>query len=148
MPYMTLSEAEKYILKQSTNGIPIILCSRSQRIMKALDRAGYVEVSLNEKLSMSLIQYGLDIRDSKVLHELKRIIEESGSAVILTDYEMLFNPSYKLDVMKAFCDIARTKRFAVEWCGQSTSETLEYAEPGYQDYQKYDIAKYAIICVK
>lgn len=148
MEYIKASALTAEMLARQPIGIPIILCSDAPRAIRKLNEAGYKEVSLNKSLSSTLLKVQPEDRSSKVIVELQNIIFNSGHSVILTDYEMLFDPRYKLDVLKVFCDLSKQMRLAVKWCGRASNRTLEYAEPQYPDYHIYEIAKYTVICVK
>ena len=54
----------------------------------------------------------------------------TDSPVLITDFEMLFDPRYEIDVIKLFCDKARITNVAVKWPGKYTNSKLTYAEPG------------------
>jgi hypothetical protein len=70
-----------------------------------------------------------------------------GAIVYLTDFEMLFDPRYSIDVMRLFCEISRYSKLIVKWCGNYDGECLTYAEPGYSDYARYKVGDYEIACV-
>jgi hypothetical protein len=69
------------------------------------------------------------------------------TTVYLMDYEMLFDPRYRLDVMKLFCEISRRGKLIVKWCGGFDGSSLTYAETGYGDYAQYRVSDYEIACV-
>ena len=62
--------------------------------------------------------------------------------------DILFNPDYKLDIIKYFVNLARTKQIIVQWCGIIENNYLMYSEQNYMDYVKYVIKDYNIACIK
>jgi len=148
MEYMKASSINSKMLSRQPKGIPMILCSADSRDSIKFSDAGYITVSLNAKLSAALIKFQPEIRYLEVLTELQQILLECGEAILLTDYEMLFDPRYGLDVLKVFCDLSRQVRLAVIWCGFCYNEVLEYSEQQYSDYHRYEISKYNVVCFK
>jgi hypothetical protein len=148
MDFIKASALTAEMLSKQPTGIPIFLCSNAPRAVRKLSESGYKDLSLNKELSSSLMTIPQEKRLSVVQQETQKIISKSGPAVLLSDYEMLFDPRYKIDVLKLFCEIARTTRLAVKWCGTTTEDSLEYAEPQYPDHQAYQLANYTVICVK
>ncbi|MEA5051746.1 MAG: hypothetical protein VB021_09795 [Oscillospiraceae bacterium] len=72
MKQITVSDFSQKILEQKSE-IPIILCSITPRIKRKLEEAGYVDLSLNEKLASALIQYPTATRGEHVLSALQQI---------------------------------------------------------------------------
>lgn len=50
---------------------------------------------------------------------------------MITDFEMLFDPRYKIDVIKLFCEKARLINVAVKWPGTFTGSKLIYTKHEY-----------------
>lgn len=148
MEFIKASTLTGEMLSKQPMGIPIILCSAAPRAIRKLYESGYKDLSLNKELSFSLKDIPNEKRISSVQIETQRIISETGSSVLLSDFEMLFDPRYKLDVLKLFCEVSRTTRLAVKWCGTLGADALEYAEPQYPDHQIFNLANYTVICVK
>lgn len=106
-------------------------------------------LNLGQTLSRELIQVEKDLRDTEVENVTKRIFSQTYSnRIIATDIDILFNPSYKLDVIKLFIQLSRNKTVIVQWPGKIDSNYLIYSEPQYDDYKKYDIKDYNIICLR
>lgn len=148
MDFKKSSSITSEMLIHKPNGIPIVLCSSAPRAMRKLSEAGYISLSLNKEVSSALLKFSVDDRPSKVLDVIQNLLEETAASVIVTDFEMLFDPRYKLDVLKVFCEAARTKNIAVKWCGSVTEDSLCFSEPQYPDYHNYKIERYTLICVK
>ncbi|MDJ0306791.1 BREX-3 system P-loop-containing protein BrxF [Dehalobacter sp.] len=127
--------------------IPIILCSLTPRLNKIIDDSHYYELSLNKLLAEALVKKDISDRPQSVTDEIMKIIASIHETVILTDYEMLFDPRYKMDVIRLFYEISRRAKILVKWCGTINDNRLEYATPAHKDFHTYNIQDYDIICV-
>ena len=125
---------------------PIILCVRRPDFDKAIKENGYHIVTVNLPLAKALQGRTVQEISTSVTPIIIDLLPK-GNAVYLIDYEILFDPRYKLDVMKLFCEISKHNKLIINWCGGSTDDSLTYAEPGYDDYVKYRINDYEIACV-
>ena len=67
--------------------------------------------------------------------------------MIIKDIDVLFNPEYKVDVLKILTEARKRKRYSVIWPGRCENGKLIYGEEGYLDYRTYDIENYDITCV-
>ena len=65
----------------------------------------------------------------------------------IRDFDVLFNPAYKIDVCSFLQLRIEAKPFSVLWPGTMIDEKLVYAEDGYADYKEYDVEQYDITCV-
>jgi hypothetical protein len=118
---------------------PVLLCVDRADFDRAIAGAGYRTVSLNPPLAGSLT--GLPESDipSIIGNRIREALPQS-KPVYLTDYEMLFDPRYELDVLRLFVDISRRNKLIVKWCGVVDGDTLIYAEQGYEDYTRIRIS--------
>ena len=137
----TLS-ANKMMALQS----PVILCVHREDYIKAITDANVQIVSLNLPLAKSFC--GKSEREI-IISFTETVIGllPKGKAVYLQDYEMLFDPRYKLDALKMFHEISRHNKLIVKWCGGVDGHSLIYAEQGYADYSKYKVSEYDVACV-
>jgi hypothetical protein len=103
-------------------------------------------ISLNSLLARELYKKECEWKYTDITTIFINLMPVS-TPVYLTDYEMLFDPRYKLDVMRLFCEASRHNKLIVKWCGNFDNDTLTYAQPGYDDYSKYKISDYKITCV-
>lgn len=133
------------VLKRVMN--PIILSTFPKRISNLLEEQRYELLKLNDKLSEALLKYPKELRSEKAIDEVMGIISLMHSPILLENFEMLFDPRYKINAIKIFSEIARRQRIAVKWCGKVSTESLEYATPEYEDYNSFRINDYDIICV-
>ncbi|GHV29558.1 hypothetical protein FACS1894167_09050 [Synergistales bacterium] len=126
---------------------PVLLCSDMPDFNKAVMEAGLRTVSLNLPLARSLV--GLQVREmlAALMEKIHALLPKT-EPVYLTDYEMLFDPRYELDVIHLFVDLSRRNRLIVRWCGALDGETLTYAEQGCTDFKRYNIKDYEVTVVK
>ena len=137
----TLSAAKIMALKS-----PVILCVHREDFIKAIADANIQSLSLNLPLAKAFS--GKSEREIVMaLTETVISLLPKGEAVYLKDYEMLFDPRYKLDVLRMFCEISRYNKLIVKWRHGFDGSSLIYAEPGYEDYSKYRISEYDVACV-
>ena len=125
---------------------PVLLCAKRDDFTKAILEAGIQTVSVNLPLAKELVGQPVSEILTNVTATAVRLMPD-GLPVFLTDYEMLFDPRYNLDVIKLFCEIARHNKLIVKWCGSFDGDSLVYSEPGYDDYAKYIVSEYEITCV-
>lgn len=124
----------------------ILLCAQRLDFDKIIMDADTKFVNLNLPLAKALTgKTRIEIRS--VITDTVIDLMPKNEAVYLTDYEMLFDPRYELDVIKLFCEISRHNRLTVKWCGILENDSLIYAEPGFDDYSKYKISEYKIACI-
>jgi septum formation topological specificity factor MinE len=133
---------KKYIDSQ----LPILLCDPKSFNEDEILGSGYQRYSLNLPLAEELVKKSDADRVASVRETVLALIPRH-SPVYLTDYEMLFDSRYSLDVLKLFIEISRRQKLAVRWCGKLTGKTLFYSEPDHPDYKRYSVADYDITCI-
>lgn len=132
-------------IKKTT--IPIILCSSAPRLKKIITECNYQELSLNKLLAKALVKKEVSIRPQLVADEVMKIVSSIQGPVFLTDYEMLFDPRYNIDVIRLFYELSRRAKIVIKWCGTLDDNHLVYATPVYRDFHSYNIHDYDITCV-
>lgn len=106
-------------------------------------------LSLGEVLSKELLKIDKNVRNSEVEKTLKQIITSiNKDELIITDIDILFNPAYKLDIIRLFIQLSRNRRVIVQWPGKLDSQNLVYSSQEYEDYSRYSIRDYDIICLR
>ena len=77
---------------------------------------------------------------------LQSTVEQLLSAlpvdVVLRRVDILFDPAWRIDVLKFLLAVGRNRRLYILWPGTVSSTILEYSEPGRPDYCRYDISGY------
>ena len=147
MEIIKASALNRDYLNTGPNGIPIIICSDSRRVLKKIDEAGYVPVRVNATLAKALLEFTPAERPKKVEECFKDLIDGHGS-VFITDFEMLFDPRYEIDVIKLFCEKARFVNVAVKWPGKYNAGKLTYANLDDPDYHEFDCDAYQVLIVE
>lgn len=132
-------------IKKTT--IPIILCSSAPRLKKIITECNYQELSLNKELAKALVKKEVSIRPQLVADEVMKIVSSIQGPIFLTDYEMLFDPRYSIDVIRLFYELSRRAKIVIKWCGTLDDNHLVYATPTYRDFHSYNIHDYDITCV-
>ena len=119
---------------------PVIYCNEKYC-------AGLQQAALNEKLAALLIKIKSERRTMKVERCFQEVLAAVPENSCIRDFDVLFNPAYKIDVLQIFIAANRSKAFSVLWPGTVSDGKLIYAEDGYDDYKEYDVEQYDITCV-
>lgn len=141
---VSIGELDEFI-KIHTNR-PVIICDKHESIIQEYNTFNLI--SLGIELSDKLVRYKADERDDIVLDELDKLLKNKSRQLIIKDIDILFNPNYKFDILRYFCNLARIKQVIILWNGEVSNGILKYSENGYLDFKKYIIKNYDIICVK
>lgn len=134
-------------LNLGQNGIPLFICTDAPRVRKKLDDAGYEMVSINRILSKALLEFLPDERPKHVEAEFRKLLNYHVP-ILITDFEMLFDPRYEIDVIRLFCEKARIVNVAIIWPGKFANGNLTYADPECEDYHEYNCDSYQIRIVQ
>ncbi len=124
---------------------PIVFCVNRTDVIPYTK--GYTTLSINKILSNRLLSYNKEKRYLYVADELNSIVDSIQGPLMITDFEILFDPQYQIDVLKSFIMINRKMETIVLWPGKYEENKLKFAEPGYEDYKSYDIGDYDITCL-
>lgn len=68
--------------------------------------------------------------------------------VVIKEFDVFFNPVYKVDVLRMMVNVCRAKPFHMIWPGKLEDGKLIYAEEDFKDYKEYDVADYDVTCIK
>ena len=109
--------------------------------------AGMNLVSLNEELARILINIKPERRTLRIEKIFNQLIASVSDNSCIRDFDVLFNPDYAIDALQILASAGRTKKISVLWPGTIEDGKLIYAEDGYDDYKKYDVKQYDIICI-
>ena len=119
---------------------PVIYCN--ERYCENLQ-----QVALNEKLAALLLKIKPERRTMRIKRCFQEVLTNIPENSCIRDFDVLFNPAYKIDVLQLLTVANRSKAFFVLWPGTVTNGELVYAEDGYADYKEYDVEQYDITCV-
>lgn len=104
-------------------------------------------ISINKALAQELIIYKPKRRTMQIEKCLLDIIAKLPENSIIKDFDVLFNPNYKIDVLKIMVNVCKAKPFSMIWPGTIDGNKLVYAEEGYIDYKTYDVNDYDVTCI-
>jgi len=103
--------------------------------------------SLNIPLASELIKTRESMRSLRIEQYLCRILNQLPEKPLISGIDVLFNPSYKIDVMAVLISAYKRKPFSLIWPGKYENGMLIYGEENYSDYQTFKINNYDIVCV-
>lgn len=104
-------------------------------------------VSVNTAIAQELLGIREKSRTMKLEQCFSNVLASLPENVIIKDLDVLFNPSYKIDILKMLVNVYKHKHFSIVWNGSVCDEKLIYGEEGFLDYKSYDINDYDIVCV-
>ncbi len=104
--------------------------------------------SISKELANELLSCRPNRRSMKLEQIFNSVLDKYPDGVTIKGIDVLFNPDYKVDVLKILIAARKRKRYSVIWPGRYEDGKLIYAEEGYPDYKVYEIANYDIVCVR
>ncbi len=120
---------------------PIIFCCRYEAVEEQA-------VSVNVALAKELLKFSEKRRTMQIEKCFGRIISKLPENPVIKDFDVLFNPDYKIDVMNIMVNACKVKPFSIIWPGRLEDNKLIYAEEGFRDYKVYDIRNYDVTCIR
>ena len=118
----------------------LVYCNAPQEL---LDEA----ISANRFLASELRAYKPFQRTMKLESCFLKLLQGEPDNTVIKDIDVLFNPEYKIDVLKMLVSVYKRKRFSLIWPGSYANGRLIYANERSPDYKTYDIKEYDILCV-
>ena len=103
--------------------------------------------SVSKPLAEALLACKPNRRSMKLEQIFNNILDTLPDGVVIKDIDVMFNPDYKVDVLKILMASRKRKRYSVIWPGRCEEGKLIYGEEGFPDYKTYDIENYDITCV-
>ena len=124
------------------NGLqkPVIYCSPDNGVLSCA-------VPLNIPLAQKLVTIKPSRRSMRLEGCLREILNASPENAIICDFDVLFHPSYQVDVLTVLVTACRRRPFSVVWPGRYSDGRLYYAEEGFPDYAVFDVSDYDVTCV-
>ena len=105
-------------------------------------------VSLNKALAEELLKLRPRQRTMQMEKCLLEVLHRLPKNSVVKDVDVLFNPAYKVDVLKVLISVYKQCPFRLIWSGTFKDGKLIYSEESYPDYQTYDVGEYDIICIQ
>ena len=119
---------------------PIIYCYPDKAIV---DSAIPLNHALAEKLS-ALKPRRRTMRLSTCFEEILATLPDNA---VIKEFDVIFNPEYKVDVLRIMVDACKRKPFSIIWPGKYEEGRLFYAEDGYPDFKVFSVEEYDITCI-
>ena len=104
--------------------------------------------SVSKDLADALLACKPNRRSMKLEQIFNAVLDKYPDGVTIKDIDVMFNPDYKVDVLKILIAARKRKRYSVIWPGRFEDGKLVYAEEGYPDYKVFNIVDYDITFVK
>lgn len=104
--------------------------------------------SVSKEMADELLACKENRRSMKLEQIFNTVLDRYPDGVTIKDIDVMFNPEYKVDVLKILIAARKRKRYSVIWPGRLEDGKLIYSEEGYPDYKVYKIADYDITCVR
>ena len=76
-----------------------------------------------------------------------QILSQLPADSVIKDFDVMFNPYYKVDVLKIMVDACKRKPFSIVWPGKYEDGKLFYAEEGYPDFKVFRVEEYDVTCI-
>lgn len=119
---------------------PIIYCCPAENVYETA-------VPINLLLSKKLADFKPNKRTMQLETCFNQIINQLPDGVTIKDFEVMFNPEYKVDVLKILIAACKKKPFSVVWPGSYKDGKLFFAENGYPDFKMFNIDDYDVTCI-
>lgn len=103
--------------------------------------------SVSKELAEGLLACKPNRRSMKLEQIFNDVLDKYPDGVTIKDIDVMFNPDYKVDVLKILIAARERKQYSVIWPGRFENGKLYYSDEGYVDYKVYDLEDYDIICV-
>ena len=137
----TIIPARKFS-KDNVSGLlkPIIYCCPFEGIT---DTA----VSINLLLAEKLASCKSSRRTMRIETFFNQILDQLPDGTVIKDFDVMFNPEYKVDVLKIMIVACKKKAFSIVWPGKCEDGKLFYAEDGYPDFKSFSVENYDVTCI-
>jgi len=119
---------------------PIIYCDEENAMADSA-------VPLNQILSEKLFATHPKRRTIRLSQCFEDVLKTLPDDVIIKDFDVMFNPTYKVDVLELMVDVCKRKPFSIIWPGKCEDGKLLYAEDGYPDFKVFSIEEYDVTCI-
>lgn len=117
-------------------------------------RHDWPTLSIVGVLGDALLAIAPDRRSSQVKGILEDALRQHrgrpGAAVVVTDVDILFEPTLALDPLRLFRDLSREGALIVAWPGAYANNVLAYATPDHAHYRRWpqpDLCPTCIIAI-
>ena len=119
---------------------PIIYCTSNINVASKSE-------PINALLAEQLIKYPANRRTMNLERCFNQVLLNFPDEVIIKNFDVMFNPAYRVDVLKIMIAAYKKKSFNVIWPGSYENGKLYYAQEEYLDYKVFSIKDYDITCI-
>lgn len=104
-------------------------------------------ISVNKSVAEQLLKLKPSRRTMQLEKCFLKAIASLPEESVIKDIDVLFNPDYKVDVIKLLISANKQRAFSIIWPGEFRDGKLIYSEENYPDYKSFPISDYDIYCV-
>ncbi len=104
-------------------------------------------ISINKQLAEELRKLKPSRRTMQLEKCFNRILDSLPEKAIIKDIDVMFNPAYKVDVIRILVEANKRHPFSLIWSGRYDDNRLLYSEEEFADYKAYEISNYDLVCV-
>ena len=119
---------------------PIIYCVPDENLVTEA-------VAINLLLAEKLAAHRPKRRTICLEAYFREVLDELDDDVVIKDFDVMFNPEYKVDVLKILTSACKKKPFSILWPGKCEDGKLFYAEDGYPDFKAFSVEEYDVTCI-
>ena len=103
--------------------------------------------SVSKPLAEALLACKPNRRSMKLGQIFNSVLDKYPDGVIIKDIDVMFNPDYKVDVLKLLIAVNKHKPFNLIWPGRIENGKLIYSEEIYPDYRVFDVKDYDVLVI-
>lgn len=104
-------------------------------------------ISINKRLAEELRKLKPTRRTMQLEKCFNRILDSLPEKAVIKDIDVMFNPAYRVDVIRILVEANKRRPFSLVWSGRYDDNRLLYSEEGLTDYKAFEISNYDILCV-
>ena len=106
-----------------------------------------ITTSINFLLAEKLVNCKPNRRTMLIETFFNQILKQLPDGVVIKDFDVMFNPNYKVDVLKIMVNACKRKPFSIVWPGTFEDGKLCYSENGYLDFKIFRVEDYDVTCI-
>ena len=104
-------------------------------------------ISINKRLAEELRKLKPTRRTMQLEKCFNKILDSLPEKVVIKDIDVMFNPAYKVDVIRILVEANKRHPFSLVWSGRYDDNRLIYGEEELADYKSFEISDHDIVCV-
>lgn len=104
-------------------------------------------VSVNKSISEELLKLKPSRRTMQLEKCFSKVLSTLPDNIVIQDIDVMFNPDYKVDVLRLLIAVNKHKPFSLIWPGRIENGKLIYSEEIYPDYRVFDVKDYDVLVI-